>query len=90
MDFPPRQKVEEERYVASPRRSLWIQIAARYPCNSAARDLPPEDVPVMAILKKYREMAGAHGRMPHKAAPSVCPDLSLVAEEIEMCDVGEE
>ena len=39
--------------------------------HSMAKDLSCRDVPVMAILKEFREMApaGSGGRRPHRPAP---------------------
>ena len=34
-----------------------------------AKELKPQDLPVMAILKEFREMAGEKGRHAHRAWP---------------------
>ena len=36
-----------------------------------AKTLKAVDVPVMAILKEFRAMAGEKGRKPHRPAPKV-------------------
>ena len=36
--------------------------------HEMAKALTPQEVPVMAILKEFREMAGAHGRQAHRPA----------------------
>ena len=36
-----------------------------------AKDLKAQDIPVMAILKEFRSMAGEGGRRPHHTAPKV-------------------
>ena len=37
--------------------------------HEMAKELKPQEVPVMAILKEFREMAGPKGRTAHRAAP---------------------
>ena len=36
--------------------------------HEMAQDLMPQQVPVMAILKEFREMAGVGGRQQHRPA----------------------
>ena len=36
-----------------------------------AKELKPQDLPVMTILKEFRAMAGDKGRRPHRAASAV-------------------
>ena len=41
---------------------LWHRIA---------KELKPQDIPVMAIIKEWRSMAGDKGRRPHHAAAPI-------------------
>ena len=37
--------------------------------HKLGKALSPQELPVMAIIKEFREMAGPGGRRPHRAQP---------------------
>ena len=38
---------------------------------SMAKDLKPQELPVLAILKKFRELSGVRGHKSHRPAPRI-------------------
>ena len=48
--------------------------------HSVAHNLPCEKVPVMAILKEFRDMAGIRGRNAHKPTPPPKYDYRVKVE----------
>jgi len=49
-----------------------------------AKDLKPHEIPVMAILKEFRALAGDQGRRPHLPEPKVTYEY----EKNRVCDNG--
>ena len=49
---------------------LWHSLATKVVSMKRTK-LECQDVPVMAILKEFREMAGVKGRNAHRAAPKI-------------------